>query len=196
MVIHSWDELRARVAVIIKGLGSDPLLALGAAANPLLALEELGLQIDPSVRQEIEDRIRFPADKAKQLQELRATIFRYSGGAFDLGSHHEVERVLVDKLGLAPARRDPPSSERADPIDSKRSQYSADPPPPAKGGRGAEILALLDALRGAHPIISALHEYTQIELSRPRLAPRERYQAIRNGTRRTGVDRVRIRFKH
>jgi hypothetical protein len=148
------------------------------------------------VRQEIEDRIRFPADKATKLQELRATIFQYAGGPFDLESHQEIERVLVDKLGLARPRRDPPSFGRVDRNGLKRSEYLADPPPPAKPARGAHVVALLDALHGAHPIISALHEYTQIEVSRPRLAPREHYQAIRNGSRRTGVDRVRIRFKH
>lgn len=79
VVIDSLDDPRAWVRAILKELNTDPALALGAAANPLVALEELGFKINPKARQDITERIRFPLDKIKRLQDLREAVFGQTG---------------------------------------------------------------------------------------------------------------------
>ncbi len=203
--IESWEQLQEQVESILERLNADPALALAAAANPLYALEELGFQISPHVRPEIEDRLRFRPRAIARLRELRGDIYRHAGRPFDLDSGEELERVLFDRLGLVPpvAAAPAPQARRAEPKYRELAEETAYRPPPRldlrplvrEPGRKEESRDPLESLRGAHPIVEPLLEYRRLEASEPRLAPRALYDDVRRGKRRLGVVRVRGRLK-
>ncbi len=181
MPIDSWAQLQAQVDSILERLNADTGLALAAAVNPLYALEELGFQIAPHARADIEDRLRFRPRVAVRVRALREEIYRQAGRPFDLDSAEELGRILFDRLGIVPPRASP-ARLYLRPLVSEPGHRGPTPDP-------------LDSLRGAHAIIEPLLEYRRLEASEPRLAPRTLYDDVRRGRRRLGVLRVRGRLK-
>jgi hypothetical protein len=185
--VRSWEDLRANVAVLLEAINGEPALARGAAANPVLALEELGYRIAPDARVAIEDRFRFSYRTAARLRALRRELVTIVKHEFDPDSADELATVLFEDLKLpAPVEsravqreKSRPSTERL-PVQVRWSVEAADP---------------LTVLRGKHPIIEPLLEYRQLEASAPRLAPPDFYREIREGRVKSPVTRLRGRLK-
>src|SRR5579859_4078776 len=97
--LSSWQSAQKQVVAILASLNKQPDLMLAAAANPLLALRELGYEIDPQVEQEFEDRIRFGTHYGPRLAGLRQQIFQIAGRQFDLDSAEELAAVLSSLTG-------------------------------------------------------------------------------------------------
>jgi hypothetical protein len=199
--IRSLDALRRRVPSIVQRINADPALALRAAANPLLALEELGYQIDPAVQREAALRIRFDQPTIDKLNTLAALVHELAGESFDIDSPTALGRVLFDKLKLPPL---PPSPQRVTVAEGNLSARTAEriarapgdpiaiPFKPVGGVRPPDPL---EALRGAHPIIEPLLEYRAIQGSEPALASRELYDKIRRGEANAPDLRIRATLK-
>jgi hypothetical protein len=100
--LDSIDSLRRRVPTIVKRLNDDPALALRAAANPLLVLQEMGIALTERLAAEVELRLRFRPEQVERLQQLRAEIQKHAGEAFDLDDPAQVRRVLFDHLKPSP----------------------------------------------------------------------------------------------
>lgn len=186
--LTSIDALRRRVPRIIQRLNAEPALALRAAANPILALEELGYSFPDELKREIALRVRFDAKTIARLKALAGVIHEQAGGPFDLDSTDELDRVLFTRLGLP---RISSQSQRvviaAGNLAEKsrketqgvREAHPLDPPWHVPGG-----LAPTDPLRelvGKHPVIAPLLEYRALQASQPPLAPRELYERIARG---------------
>lgn len=99
-VIQSYPQLDEELESIVERLNSQPGLALAALANPLLAIEELGYELAPEAREEMEDRLRFRPPEAEHLRKLRRQVFEQAGRRFDPASDDEVGRVLFEEIGL------------------------------------------------------------------------------------------------
>lgn len=185
--VDSWNELREHMPAIIDRINGDDRLAVAAAANPILALGELGYRLGPDVRREVEFRLRFGRRTVARLFQLREKVFQAAGHAFEIDSAKELSTVLFDELGLwsddgvakqERGRRRPDASPR--PVRMSWSEQPEDP---------------LEALRGTHSIMEPLLEYRYVESGRPRMAPGSLYEEIREGRRRLPISRVRARFK-
>src|SRR5215212_7242156 len=100
--IRSVEDLRRRVPAILRRVNAEPALALRAAANPLLLLEELGYEIPARLRPEIERRIRHTPEDAARLGELEQRLHHIAGETFDPGSPAELARILFENLRLPP----------------------------------------------------------------------------------------------
>lgn len=184
MKISSWDQLRKQIVSIVSELNRDPRLALAAAANPMLALEELGYDVRDEARIAIEDRLRFRRKEASRRARLRDQIFEQIKHPFDLNSPEALRTVLYDELALRPypdARGCYPELPETHPP-RRRSSGTADPDP-------------LQRLKGRHPVIDLLLEYRQLEVAHPGFASKEAYDAIRTGAVETPIRRLLIRFK-
>ena len=187
--LTSLDALRRRVPQIVQELNAEPALALRAAANPILALEELGYTLDDALKREVALRARFDQPTIAKLQTLTRRVHELAGESFDLDSPEHTARVLFTTLGL----------ERVDAVqrlviaegtlgegegrtrakrDDPRTNPAAIPRRPVGGVAPADPLA---ALEGAHPVIAPLLEYRAIEGSMPPLASRELYERIGRG---------------
>jgi len=105
--IQSIEELRKRVPAILKRLSSDQALLLGAAANPILALEELGYNIPDTLRRELDQRIRFSSDDRARLLALSEQLNRIAGEKFDPDDAEVLEHLLFTRLELPPLPPEP-----------------------------------------------------------------------------------------
>jgi hypothetical protein len=182
--IDSWQEAQAQVASLLEQLNANPALARAAAVNPLYALEELGYEISPRARPEIEERLRFGPRTVVRLQQLREAVIQAAGCSFNLDSATELREVLFDRLKLpVPARQPAQRGRRRTPPDTS--------PLPPQVSWAPHVEDPLEALRGVHPIMDPLLEYRRLEASEPRLASRALYDEVRQGKRRTPLRRVR-----
>ena len=184
--IDSIEALQKVVPLIVKAVNDDQAFGLRAAANPLLAAEEMGYQIAPEIRQTAERRVRFSQEDAARLGELEAQVYKLAGAQFNIDSSQELDRILFEKLKLPR-----PTSPQQTPPDTYRKLASA----PATAPGLTQAPDPFEELRDAHPIMPPLLEYRRIERSVPRLAPRELYERIRSGEVKMPITRIQARLK-
>lgn len=184
-----WEKLQDRISSILDQLNANQDLALAAAANPLFALEELGYEIDPQARSEIEDRLRFDPPTVIRLRALREEIFEHAGHPFDLNSAEELKRVLFEELDLSVSGRQQNQSQQ------QPEELPDTSPLPPQLSWTEKVEDPLEVLRDAHLIMEPLLEYRRLEASKPRLAPRPLYEEVRQGKRRLPIHNIRGRLK-
>jgi len=191
--IDSLRDLQRLVPAIVKEINADERLVLRAAANPLLALEELGYRLTPEVRIEAERRIRFSPQTVERLTQLAEAIYSYADERFDIESPTEIERVLFEKLKLPRIEtKEPPKAQRKRPTQQPEPTLALQPSPSYLRRPFGDPL---ERMRGAHPIMEPLLEYRRLEASEPRLAPRELYERIKSGAVALPVTNLRARLK-
>jgi hypothetical protein len=195
--IDSLDALRRRVPSIVKQINQAPSLALRAAANPLLALAEMGYRLTDELARTVELRLRFSPVVIARLQDLRERIQKLADGAFDPDDPADVHRVLFERLKLPPLPDPAQSIVVAQAAVARTRALSPGsrldfPWIPPGGVRHPDPLT---ALRGAHSIVEPLIEYRAIQASQPRLATREAYDRLARGDARLPTIRVRARLQ-
>jgi DNA polymerase I-like protein with 3'-5' exonuclease and polymerase domains len=187
--VESWHQLQARVRQLLDQIQSNKQLALAAAANPMLALEELGYEFDPQIRLEVEHRFRFGPRTFDQLRELRTAIIRIAGRDVDLNSADDLRKLLFRELKV------PVSAECKASLQADTSAIPDTSPLPPQLSWTPKVDDPLERLRKAHPVMEPLLEYRRLEASRPRLAPRHLYEVIRQGKRSLPITGIRGRLK-
>jgi len=185
IVARSWEELQQHIAAIVDGLNDKPALAVAAAANPFMAIEELGYVVAPEARAPIEDRLRFKPKDAARRRQLRERIFELAGMEFDLDSADALYEVLYRHLSLRPY----PDANGCIP------SFPDTRPLPFQVAGGGELEDPLRALEGKHDVIEPLLAYRKLDASKPRFAAAAQYEAIRRGERTLGVERLAVRLK-
>jgi hypothetical protein len=194
--IRSVEDLRRRVPAILRVINADESLALRAAANPLLALEELGYDISDELRPQIERRIRHGKAAIARLEALESRIYQLAGERFELGAPNELSRVLFERLKLRrvpkvqefPLRKGLPSVPAA----PEPGEPTALPRYHAGRPKHPDPLA---SLRDAHPIMGPLLEYRALEAGQPPLATREVYEKLKRAGSSGPTLRLRARIQ-
>jgi len=181
--LTSWAAARRVIARIVERINADPALARAALANPLFAAEEVGYDIDPAVRKEFEDRVRFTGEQVTELHRLRARIRDLAGRDVDPDDTADVHALLFQHLGL-PRRTE--TVEFGGPASLERLPQM---------GWAEKTHDPLEALRGRHELIDVLLEYRAVEASEPRLASREVFDAVRDGRLGNLVSSATIRLR-
>lgn len=69
--VKSWEQLQDQKTKILEKVNKNQSLSLVVAANPFFTLEELVYEIDSSVRQTIEELIRFSHSIAEKRNKIR-----------------------------------------------------------------------------------------------------------------------------
>lgn len=155
-------QLQEQIAQLLERINADGRLAMAAAVNPLLALEELGYRLAPAVRREIERRSRYTKRQLARLEALRKAFLEAAPGYpvedLDVLSSAQVRRLLRETLQIP---------------DDRISRDLDLPPRPAPDP--------LACLQDAHPAVPALLGLRDIERSALRFAPPERYREVRKG---------------
>jgi DNA polymerase I-like protein with 3'-5' exonuclease and polymerase domains len=178
--LTSWESAQQQISPIVAALNNNPALMMAAAANPLLALRELGYEIDERLNQELEDRIRFGLNNAQKLADLRERIFKDAGRRFDLDSPEALANVLSS---LVKAQK---GARTFTPVETAALPFTLQPTRPSDP---------LEELRNAHPIMEPLLEYRRMQASTPRFATKEFYEEIREKKRSHPVTRLVARLK-
>jgi hypothetical protein len=156
--IDTLRELQDLGPALLKRINADQGLAVAAVANPILALSELGYELAPAVRQDLEERSRFSKRQIVQRRKLRNEVRRAAGRDVDVGDPADLRRLLTDELKI-------------------KGRLPDDLSLPAKPTVGDA----LDQLRTVHPALKPILMLRALEAGAPRFAPLERYRAIRSG---------------
>lgn len=158
--INSVDEMRTLAPSIIESLNSQsPERRLAAAANPLLALADLGYDLAPEVAQDIEERARFSKRQLVARRTLQTQLRKAAGREVDVTDRADLERLLRDDLKL----RDLGCGE----LDLPRDRETKDP---------------LRAVK-RHPVIDIAIKLRALERETRRFASAELYQSLKEGRR-------------
>jgi hypothetical protein len=195
--IDSWEQAQKQIKSILSKVNADKSLAIAAALNPLFALEELEYDLSPEARQSVEDRIRFEPQTVKQLVNLRESIFQHAGHSFDINSADELRKVLFEELKLTSyPGTDKPTDQQGYPhqryptggptLDTKPLPFRRDGKPPDDP---------LAVLREKHPIMEPLLEYRRLQATHHQFAPRDLFDAVRQGKRQLRVKQLTARLK-
>ena len=192
--ISSLNQFQRVVPAIVKALNENPELALRAAANPLLAVEELGYTIAEGVRRDAERRVRFSQETVERLAKLEVQVHEIAGEPFEIDSGEALAIVLFEKLKLAPPESGTPKQQRNAAQKAPDLRLVTDPLPPRVVGHGP-VEDPLEPLRAAHPVMEPLLEYRQLEASSARLASPELYERIHRGEVELPVTSIRVRLQ-
>ena len=171
--LTSWNEVQRQESKILARLHAEPALTLAALANPLLALEDLGYQIEDNLKQEIEDRLRFPENHV-QVADLRKKILEMAGKPFALNSAESLHATLSSLLGKKVAS----------------SLTLSDTVPVFAVSGEQNVVDPLECLEDAHPIVKALVQYRRLQATVPPFSTRDVYDDIRQGNRTPLVSNI------
>lgn len=193
--ITSLHELQRRVPSFVQAINADERLVAGAAANPLFALEELGVTISPEFLPTVIRRIRFSLEVFNRLESLAERVHKLANRRFDIDSPSELARILFDELKLPRPGTGHGGQVASTLHQSATGDTVADPLPYSMGKLDLKIGDPLDELRDLHPIIEPLLEYRRLEATTPRLATRDAYRAVRAGEIKLPFKRLRVSLK-
>ena len=185
--IDTIQDLQRILGPLLERINGEPALAQAAAANPLLALEELGYELAPAVGAEIEERGRFSKREIVHRRKLREEIRKHAGREVDVTSPEELRRLLVEDLGIDKAQVPKDLS-----LPKPRRKLLR------KIGTTSGVVVGEDPLRslaGAHRAIQPIVAFRELEASNVRFASPEAYRALRSGARRLPALTLKARPK-
>lgn len=191
--IGSIEELRRLAPSLIEAANSDDNLVMLAAANPILAVEDLGYSFTDEFRPNLERVFRFSTETVKRLETLEKQIHKIAGHSFNIESPTELEHVLFDNIGL-------PRIHKSLKVQIQPSRLPSNLPdlPTAplhyQMNLGPKIKDPLEELKDTHPIMKPLLSYRQLEASQPRLAPPEIYEKIKRGEVKLPLTQLKFRI--
>lgn len=181
--IKSFEEFHKLVPLIIRKVNKDSELAIRAAANPLLAFEEMGFHMSSELKREVELRIRFSEDEVKKMTTLTNEIRSLTGKDIDPLSEKPVEKLLFKDLKikrpstLKSLNLPEPFLKKIKP--AKEEQVLFEDP--------------LTAIKTDHPVVEKIMQYRKFYLSKPGFVSKDFYEKIKAGEVRLPVMTIKIR---
>lgn len=166
-------DLRKNMRAICERFNAQPELARLVFVNPVLALQDVGVQLEPEAKQHIMNALRFPPKLQKRKAELATELteaFAREKAAVELPlSAKQRAHLLFRVLSVKPLTADAQATEELAP---ERLGYYA----------------------GAHPLAARLAEYERLDRGRLIFQPRETYEAYKSGQKRHRWIKA-VRFK-
>lgn len=98
--IDSERDLRANAITIRERVNKDERGGLLFLLNPIFALEEADVKINPAMRRHIRRALRYGTSTKTRLQELEKEITRLASHKVNVTSNVEVARLLFEELKL------------------------------------------------------------------------------------------------
>lgn len=181
----------------VRAVNDDPDLALRAAANPLLALQELGYSLTDRMRRYAEHRVRFGEEDAARLTKLGDEVDKLAGQPVDLQSRSGIVRALGRvgvKVKASPKDRATPAAPATQSTTLSAAQQPPVPESVLPPDDTRNLLPVLEPLVGRHPIVEPLVAYLTLDATQPRLAPPEVYEALRARKEDPARTEVAVRF--
>lgn len=190
--IGSLRELQLQMPRIVQALNANQALALAAATNPMLALEELGYELSPQARLEIEPYARFGPDNLQKLADLEAKIYGQLR-VEKLPTNLAEARLIFEKMdsGLGKTvQQQSTKPPKTGTIDAALSEIFA-----LKTRSAVEEEKLLADLAALHPALPLLFESQKIHRQRPAFSDRDMFEKIKSGQKKTIFTKVEFRLR-
>lgn len=201
--IGTFKAFHRLVPSIVKRLSEDRDLAIRAMANPLLAIDELGLDLAPEVAREVERRARFSDETRNRLSAIETKLFEAAGERFNPESVQDIERILFSRLklrrpaGLGSLDVAPARGLETPRFTVKRIEAGAR----KRGAKAVRRFAIrrieppprvdpLERLKGAHAVVNLLLQHRAITARVPKLASRAGYDALKANPRGVPVANI------
>ncbi len=168
--VETERDLRRHVRAISKRLNENPDIARLVFVNPILALQDLDVELTADVKKHIMEALRFPP----RLRERKAVLEQeLHGDIGELGvrmrlplSPAQRGRLLFEVLSLEPLKEDAGSPGRL---------------PPGRTPAYAEL----------HPVVAKLAEYERVRQGSVVFQSKTSYQAFKRGEKvHAWLDRV------
>jgi len=162
IVLKAERDLRKNIRNINQRLNDHPDIARLILINPILALQEINIELSAEVKQHIMDSLRFPptwiAKKEKVEQELKEALLSYHISETLPLSNSSRARILFDVIKL-----------KCQPEDH---QHKNDFPPER-----------LPYYRNKHPLIDKIIEYERLKRGRLLFQPKGVFEDYKSGKR-------------
>lgn len=163
ILAHTEREMRKNIREISTRLNNNPDLARLVFVNPILAFEDVGVQLSPEMKRHIMDRIRFPPKLKEKIARLEQEL------------KDELAQLHVKaELPLTPERRAELLFKvlQVQPLDPDKANAAR-----LESNRTKEYKRL-------HPLIAKLAEYERSRQGSLIFHPRERYEDYKAGRRK------------
>lgn len=183
--LETHRDLRANIRAISKRFNDDPESARMLLVNPLLALEDIGVQMTTELKDHIKNALRFPPNVIERRDQLELEIFdelKQLGVTYKVPLNEEQRADLIFnvlKLKLPEARTNRIPTEECE-----------DRVVPLPGLRSLEIKRLAKQ----HPLVAKLVEYERLRQGRVIFYPRQVYESYKAGLKRQNWIKA-VRFK-
>ncbi|QCK15778.1 hypothetical protein [Mangrovivirga cuniculi] len=185
--IKSLKELQVMMPELVKKYGNDQKIVLGALANPILALEELGYSISAKAKTEIEERIKYGPEGKKEFEKIEKKIQKTAGKSIDPNSNKDLSKYFEKKLGDE-FKLNKKKVKTADLIRLINK-------PPDKRAILIKNRDPLEKYKKADDLIPLLIEYREMKASVPELAPKPLYKKITAGKMKSGISFSKMKIK-
>ena len=171
--VQSLKQLQGLMPEIIRQYGKDNNLTHIALANPIIALERIGLKFTETAKTEIEHYVRFGKEGLDKLQHLKENIYKHLGTQTDLNNPEQLSDSLV-KISEQASKK---QSKESGPIkgnqikidDSHRGKLmNALKSEPKQNGKDWQDD--LQSYISHHPVFAQIIEYRKMLSDHPRFA--------------------------
>jgi hypothetical protein len=209
-ILSDFEAFHRLVPALVERINAEPALGARAMANPLLALEELGVHLTPELEREVERRLRFSPAQRERLASLDSQLKDAAGERLDAESPQDLERVLFARLKLPrpeglralglPEPTGTPDRLRGTRPVKKATQGKAFSGPETGSKVASPTVDQQDwedpltSLRGQHPVVDLALEYRAICRGGPAFASRAAYTALKEKGATCGVLSMVVRL--
>jgi hypothetical protein len=193
IAIDTLDELHRCLPELVKLQETHPRLAIAALANPLLAIEQAGYTLAPTIAREAELRVRFRPEDADKLLSLERSLHSVLGQEVDLESPDSFIEPVLRVIAERPAKGKRAGPRKESGPDDQDLRAALERPLSRRPGRPLEDP--LEAHAARHPLLAEFVEYRRLEFSRPRLASRDLFEALLTGNVQSPISKARFTYK-
>ncbi len=199
------NQLQKLMPRLLEEHKDNTALLRAAMANPILALDHIGIALTPSLKTEVERRVRFDTKTRKKIAAIEKDVEKNVGKQLPLSDIQQIETFLKNELSktktkptkkvtdeLLRALNQSPTSQDAikeafgnsktySYLQSKDRKRTKDP---------------LTEYKKVHQIIPILLKYRALEAQFPRLASKEAFDNIlKEKSPERGVRFSKVRFR-
>jgi len=173
LVINEHRDLLRNMRAISKRLNDNPDIARMLLVNPILALEDAGVELSREVKEHIMDSLRFPPSLVERREKLELELHDELSA---LGVPHRLPLSNEQRADLMfrvlKLKTQQPEAYQTTEIGSKRMRAYSD----------------------QHPLVAKLAEYERLRQGRIIFFPRETYKAYKVGLKRQNWIKA-VKFK-
>ncbi|HAL81278.1 MAG TPA: hypothetical protein DCO83_02790 [Mucilaginibacter sp.] len=177
--INSLRELQLQMPAIFEKYGNDNNFTQIALANPIAALEKIGMEFTDRAKDEIETYARFGKEGAKQISELRANINDTAGSFVDLNAPYQIAEIIISTGDFNVSK----SSEQAkkgagagsSSVDKAALIKALESSPKKENNLWQDDLAQFSSM---HPVLPLILQYRKLDAESPRFADKKNISAI------------------
>ena len=159
--LETHEDMRRNIRAVNRRLNRDPAIARMMFVNPVLALEDAGVELSAEMREHVMQSLRFPQSLQRTLDDLR--------------------KEICDDLGLSDPEELPDRPDERARLLFKRLGVLA---PAVRPGANAIHWRDVYAHAREHPAAQRLARYERLSHGGMIFQPRSVYEAFKSGRRK------------